>query len=71
MEENDVRFEIAMDDTTKADDEHVWTSSTLVLDTLAIASSNRWKTQEMEGDKEEEKVEADAYDEEKSIVEAC
>ena len=71
MEENDVRFEIAMDDTTKANDEHVWTSSTLVLDTLAIASSNRCKTQEMEGDKEEVKVEADAYDEEKSIVEAC
>ena len=71
MEENDVRFEIAMDDTTKANDEHVWTSSTLVLDTLAIASSNRCKTQDMEGDKEEVKVEADAYDEEKSIVEAC
>ena len=58
MEENDVRFEIAMDDTTKADDEHVWTSSTLVLDTLAIASSNRCKTQEMEGEDEEMKVEA-------------
>ena len=47
-----------MDDMSTADDEHVWTSSTLVLETLAIASSNRCKTQEMEGEDEEMKVEA-------------
>ena len=41
MEDNDVEIEITMDDMSTADDEHVWTSSTLVLETLAIASSSR------------------------------
>ena len=58
MEDNDIGIEIAMDNTAKEDDMHVLTSSTLVLDTLAIASSNRCKTQEMEGEDEEMKVEA-------------
>ena len=40
MEDNDVGIEITMDDTAKKEDEHVWTSSIVVLETLAIASSN-------------------------------
>ena len=60
-----------MDNTAKEEDVHVLTSSTLALETMEIASSNRCKTQEMEGEVEEVKVKTDAYDEDISIVETC
>ena len=70
MEDNDVGIEIAMDYMAKANDENVWISSTLVLETLEITSLNQCKTQEMETSGEEVKIEA-AYDEDISIVETC
>ena len=36
MEDNNVRMKMAMDDTTKVDDELVWTSSRVVLETWAL-----------------------------------
>ena len=40
MENNDVRMKKAMDDMTKVDDDRVWTSSILVLETCTIAFEN-------------------------------
>mgnify|MGYP000353112311 CR=1 FL=1 len=58
---NDIK-EVAMENMAKVIDQRCLESSTLVLETWAVASENQRETQETEGGDEEAKVGADAHD---------
>ena len=63
---NDIQSEMAMDESMV--DGHVETFLTLHLETCAIVSENRCKTQETRGDGKNQKVETNTCDEERSII---
>ena len=68
---NDKVKEVTMNKTTRMNNDHDKTFSTLVLETWAVASESQRETQEMEGGGEKAKVDANTRDKEGSIIEAC